>query len=132
MIVWTYLIIGLSLLLYIGTIWYCGKMRGRCGIPAPAMTGHPDFERAVRIQQNTLESLVPFIPALWLFATMNSGLLAAILGFIWLIGRLLYAVGYAKEARKRSLGFMIAAVPLLIFIVGDIAASILYLVRSGG
>ena len=30
------------------------------------MTGHPEFERAVRVQMNTIEQFVIFLPLLWL------------------------------------------------------------------
>ena len=54
----------LALLLYIGVFAAAGRARHRYGIKAPAVTGAPEFERAFRVQQNTLEQLVWFIPAL--------------------------------------------------------------------
>ena len=45
-----------------------GAMRVKHGVKAPATVGHPDFERMFRIQQNTMEQLVVFIPALWVYA----------------------------------------------------------------
>ena len=45
-----------------------GAARGKYGIAAPAMTGNEHFERAVRVQMNTLEQLVGFLPALFIAA----------------------------------------------------------------
>jgi glutathione S-transferase len=82
-----------------------GSARGKYKIAAPAMTGHPDFERAVRVQANTLEQLVPFLAALWLAAAFSYPLLAAVLGLIWVIGRIIYALAYRRDPAKRGLGY---------------------------
>jgi glutathione S-transferase len=63
----------LAVALYMILVWRTGVMRDRHGIVAPAVTGHPDFERAYRVQMNTLEQLVPFLPMLWLFAILLNG-----------------------------------------------------------
>jgi len=92
-----------------------GRMRGKHGVHAPAVTGAPEFERAFRVQMNTLEQLVLFLPLLWL-ATIYpvvSGYLAPGLGLIWLIGRVLYSSGYMADPAKRSLGFNIGAAAVL-------------------
>ena len=41
-----------------------GKARSDCGIAAPAIVGDEKFERVFRVQQNTLEQLIIFFPAL--------------------------------------------------------------------
>ncbi len=97
------------------TMVLVGRMRGKHGVQAPAMTGAPEFERAVRVQMNTLEQFVLFLPVLWL-ATIYpvvSGYLAPGLGFVWLVGRVLYASGYMADPAKRSVGFLIGGVALL-------------------
>lgn len=105
----------LTVLLGIYTMMLVGRMRGKHSVKAPAVTGAPEFERAFRVQMNTLEQVVLFLPVLWL-ATIYpvvSGYLAPGLGLMWLIGRVLYASGYMTEAAKRSSGFLIAGVALL-------------------
>jgi glutathione S-transferase len=105
----------LGVLLGIYTMMLVGRMRGKHGVHAPAMTGAPEFERAIRVQMNTLEQFVLFLPVLWL-ATIYpvvSGYLAPGLGLIWLIGRVLYSSGYMADPAKRSLGFLIGGVALL-------------------
>jgi glutathione S-transferase len=87
-----------------------GRARATSGIKAPAMVGHPVFERAVRIQANTLEWMPIFLPALWLAAIYVSDPAAAAIGVVWIAGRALYARGYAEAANKRGRGFTIQAV----------------------
>jgi len=94
-----------ALLFYVITIINVGRARGRFKIDAPAVTGHPDFERVYRVQMNTLEQLVGFLPALWLFAFYLSPTWAATLGTAWVAGRVVYAVGYYRAAEKRGPGF---------------------------
>ena len=70
----------------------------------PATSGHPDFERVFRVQMNTLEWMPIFLPSLWLFAIYISDLYAAVLGLIWIAGRVLYLTGYSQAAAKRGRG----------------------------
>lgn len=86
-----------------------GRARGRYQIHAPAITGNPDFERAFRAHQNTLEQTVMFLPLLWLVTLYGNEQVAAWLGYAWLVGRLWYVFGYVKAADKRSGGFGLAS-----------------------
>jgi glutathione S-transferase len=105
----------LAVFLGLYTMMLVGRMRGKHGVHAPAMTGAPEFERAFRVQMNTLEQMVLFLPVLWLASVypVLSGYLAPGLGLIWIIGRIFYASGYMADAAKRSSGFLIAGVALL-------------------
>ena len=78
-------------------------------LPAPATTGHPDFERYFRVQQNTLEQLIVMIPALWIMALTLSPLWAALFGFLFVIARVFYALGYYRSAAGRHWGFTVGA-----------------------
>lgn len=107
-----------------------GQMRSKHGVNAPAMTGHPEFERAFRVQMNTLEHLPVFIPLLWL-ATIYFSILpwaAPLLGLVWIAGRIVYMDGYMKAAEKRGPGFGICAVAelllLLLALIGIVMAFI--------
>ena len=105
----------LAVFLGLYTMMLVGRMRGKHNVHAPAVTGAPEFERAFRVQMNTLEQFVLFLPVLWL-ATIYpvvSGYLAPGLGLIWIVGRILYSAGYMADAAKRSSGFLIAGVALL-------------------
>lgn len=96
----------LTVLLLFGTLFITGKARGKYDIKAPATSGHPAFECAYRVQMNTIEATVMFLPALWLAATHGfGGLWAGTAGLIWLIGRVWYALAYLKDPTKRGGGF---------------------------
>ena len=99
----------LTLVLYAWVLSAVGKARGKYKVAAPTMTGPPEFERAVRVQANTLEQMVPFLVALWLAAVSFHALLAAAVGVVWLIGRALYALAYWRDPSKRGTGFSIGS-----------------------
>jgi uncharacterized MAPEG superfamily protein len=107
----------LALLLMSGCMFAVGRARARYGIKAPATTGNPDFERVYRVQMNTLEASVMFLPALWIAGGYSDPRWAAGFGALWLLGRLLYAVGYAKDAKRRGPGFVIALLALSALLV---------------
>jgi len=107
-----------ALLLYFVTIANVGRARFRDKIVAPAVTGHPRFERVFRVQMNTLEQLVLFLPALWLFALLLSPVWASLLGVVWIVGRALYAIGYYRAAEKREAGFVIASIAFAVLWLG--------------
>lgn len=95
-----------------------GTARGRYGVAAPATTGNEIFERHFRVQMNTLEQLVLFLPALWIFAAYISPLWAAALGVVFVLGRAIYAVSYVRNPKSRSLGFGLTAFPTLAMLIG--------------
>lgn len=95
-----------------------GRARGRYGVQAPATTGHEVFERYFRVQQNTLEQLVVFVPAAWLYATYVSPTWATILGVVYLVGRVLYLRGYVADPSKREIGFALSALPVVVLLLG--------------
>ena len=91
------------------TFGQAGRLRAKHKIVAPAMTGHPQFERAIRIQVNTVEQFVIFLPLLWL-ATIYFrivGWVPGVLGFAWCLGRIVYSVGYMAAPEKRAFGMLI-------------------------
>jgi glutathione S-transferase len=95
------LVTALALLVYAVVFMVTARARARYGIQAPAVTGAPEFERAFRIQQNTLEQLIWFLPALWLFAFYVSPGWAGILGLVWIGGRIHYALSYYRDPEAR-------------------------------
>ena len=96
---------GLALIEYFVISMQCGRARGRLGVPAPAVTGHPEFERYLRVQYNTIEQLVIFLPAIFAFAHFVSPGWAAAFGAVFIAGRALYARGYVQDPAKRGPGF---------------------------
>ncbi len=107
----------LTILLLFGTSWLVGRARGKYAIKAPAASGHPMFERAYRVQMNTLEQTVMFLPTLWLAATYGFTGWAGIAGLVWVAGRVWYAVAYMAEPAKRGPGFGLASVGWIALLV---------------
>ena len=95
-----------------------GRARGKHGVKVPEMSGPEPFMYAVRVHLNTLEGLVLFLPALWLFAVTISDMYAAIAGVFYPIGRIAYALGYYKEPSKREIGFTIGLLSTLACLIG--------------
>ncbi|MES2605549.1 MAG: MAPEG family protein [Pseudomonadota bacterium] len=122
------LVVCLALIQYIFFTVNVGRARMKYGVRAPAMSGNPVFERYLRVQQNTLEQLVLFIPVQFMFAWSADNLqwygneIAAALGVVWLIGRALYARSYVKEPLSRSVGFMLTVVPSMLLLGGALVA----------
>src|SRR5258706_13384353 len=109
MLHYTALVTCLAILLYFFTTTQVSKARVAFGIKVPATSGNPDFERVFRVQMNTLEWMPIFLPSLWLFAIYISDAIAAVLGLVWIAGRILYMTGYSQAAAKRGPGFGIQA-----------------------
>ena len=129
---WVALVTIAALLVYFWMGLNVGRARGKTGIAAPAMTGDPYLERTVRVQANTLEWLPIFLVGLWLFALYWNDLIAAAVGVIWVVGRILYALGYMKEAGKRELGFMIQALAAAVLLFGALGRIIWMMVTVTG
>lgn len=115
-----------AMLLYMVMTGRVGAMRGKYKIEAPAVSGHPAFECAYRVQMNTLEAMPLFLPSLWLATAFFSNRfpgtwwLPGALGAIWVVGRYLYMQGYIAAPSKRGAGFgisMFAQLALLILSV---------------
>ena len=107
----------LTVLLLAANVYVVGRARGRYGIKAPAVSGHPAFERAYRVQMNTLENTVMFLPTLWLAATYGFSGWAGIAGLVWLVGRVWYAVAYLKDETKRGPGFTVSSIAWVALLV---------------
>jgi glutathione S-transferase len=103
----------LALLLYLVLTIVVARARTKYGVKAPAVTGNENFERTYRVQMNTVEQSVFFLPSLWLYAVLLSDKGAAVGGLIWVIGRAIYAVRYIEDASKRGPGIMIATLAQL-------------------
>jgi hypothetical protein len=107
---WPALVTLATLALLFGCAWYVGYARGRYKVSAPATTGPAEFERAFRVQMNTLENAVLFLPVLWLAALYFSPRVAAAVGAIWVVARVWYSVAYARDPKTRGAPFVVAYV----------------------
>jgi uncharacterized membrane protein YecN with MAPEG domain len=118
------IVTALAVLQFIVFGFKVGGARGRYGVKAPATTGNEIFERVFRVQQNTLESLIAFLPGIYLFSRYFNPKAAAALGVIYLIGRELYAFTYVKEPANRSVGYGMTFIPLIILVLGGLFGAV--------
>ena len=114
------IVIAVALIEYSVFSMLVGKARGTYDIAAPAISGDPIFERYYRVQQNTLEMLVLFIPGMFMFAEYVSADVAAGLGLVFVVGRFLYCRGYIADPKSRTLGFVLSFVPAQILVIGGL------------
>ena len=116
---------ALALLEYAVFVMLCGYMRGRCGVPAPATTGNAAFERYYRVQMNTVEQLVIFLPALPLFAIYVNEIGAAALGGVFILGRAIYAHGYVLDPARRGPGFLLTLLANVVLAAGALVGALI-------
>jgi glutathione S-transferase len=126
----TALVTCLAIAVYFFTAVRVTQARGAFGIKAPATTGNPDFERVFRVQMNTLEWMPIFLPSLWLFAVYVSDPIAAVIGLLWVVGRVIYMIGYSQAAAKRTPGFAVQATTAIILWLGAMGTIIWRLVHG--
>lgn len=121
---WVDVVLAAVLLEYLFFVGLVGRARGRYGIQAPATSGHPVFERWLRVQGNTLELLVVFVPALWLAARYWNPLYAAALGALFFVGRALYAISYVRDPKTRGLGFVLSLLPTAVLVLAALVGAL--------
>ena len=104
-----------------------GAARAKHNVKAPSVDGPEEFQRTYRVHQNMVEQLVFHLPSMWLFAIAWGDVWAGVLGFIFVIGRIIYSIGYYEAAEKRSRGFGISSLASIILAVGALVGAILAL-----
>jgi uncharacterized membrane protein YecN with MAPEG domain len=117
-------VIVLALLEFVAFGALVGRARGRYGVKAPATGGHEIFDRYFRVHYNTMEMLVVFVPAIWLFGLYVSPQWGAILGAVFLVGRILYLRGYVADPSKREFGFGLSVLPVVVLLVGALLGAV--------
>jgi glutathione S-transferase len=119
-----HIVVGLALAQFVFFCFAVGKARATYKVPAPATTGNEMFERYFRVQMNTLELLVVFVPSIVLFGQYFGSYLGTALGVVYLIGRLIYFTSYVKDPKSRSLGYGLSALPVFVLLGGAIFGAI--------
>ncbi len=118
------IVVSLALLQFMVFGIAVGRARYKYHCPAPATAGNEMFERYFRGQMNTLEQLIIFLPAVFLFAQQVSATWAAGLGAVYLVGRTLYFVGYVRDPKSRGPGFMLTMIANTVLVVGTLVAAV--------
>jgi glutathione S-transferase len=116
---WPSLVTWLTLMLLCALAYDVGRARGRYAVRAPATSGNEQFERVYRVQMNTLENAVTFLPALWMAAWYWNPRWAAACGAVWLIGRIWYAVAYKQDPKRRTGGYTLSMVAFVVLAAGS-------------
>ena len=126
----TALVTCLTIAFYVFASVRVSRARMAYGVKLPATTGNPDFERVYRVHMNTLEWLPIFLPSLWLFAIYIGDAVAAALGLVWIVGRILYMIGYMKAVEKRGPGFAIQGLACVVLWAGSLGTIVWRLVHA--
>jgi glutathione S-transferase len=120
------IVVALALVEYVVFMLLCGQARGRFSVAAPSTHGHQTFERYFRVQANTVEQLVVFLPGILLFGVYVSPAWAAGLGLVFILGRALYARGYVIDPARRGPGFALTLLANGILVVGGLIGAIVH------
>lgn len=118
-----HIVIALALIQFFVFGALVGRARVKYQVEAPAITGHPVFERYYRVHYNTLEQLASFVPGMLLFATYVSAPVAAMLGLVFIAGRILYLRSYVADPKKRGAGFGISVLPVMVLLLGGLGGA---------
>ena len=119
-----YIVVAMALLQFFVFGGLVGRARVKYGVAAPAVTGHPIFERYHRVHYNTMEQLVIFIPSVLLFGKFVSPPIASGLGLLFLVGRVVYLRGYVDDPPKRGPGFGLTMLAVMILLLGSLGGAV--------
>lgn len=128
--VWVDLVLALALLQFVVFGMLVGRARGRYGVKAPATSGHDIFDRYFRVQMNTLELLVLLIPLLMLAPKYLAPIWVALIGTVYLVGRLVYLRSYIADPARRGLVFGLSYFPILGLLLVVLIGALLSLIRG--
>jgi glutathione S-transferase len=127
---YTAIVTLLAVALYFFLATRVAVARGKFGVKLPAITGDPDFERIFRVHMNTLEWMPTFLAPLWLCALYFNDVAAAVLGLVWIGGRIVYFTGYRQATEQRLPGFFIQATACFLLFIGAVVGIVMH--WSGG
>lgn len=118
------IVTALALLVYMYMAFQVGAGRGKYNVEAPAISGNPTWERLYRVQTNTVEQLVVFLPALWIFAYLGNPIWAAAIGSVFVIGRVIYMVTYVQDPARRTIGFLLGFLANAVLVIGVLVQAV--------
>ncbi len=121
---WVHIVALLALIQFIFFAYLVARARSQYNVAAPKTTGDERFERILRVQTNTLEQLLIFLPALFIAAEYWSEGVIALLGAVYLVGRMVYWRAYTADPNKRAFGFMLTAAPSFALILAGLAGAV--------
>ncbi len=107
-----------------------GRARAAHGVKAPQVSGSEEFDRAFRVQMNTLELLVCFLPALFIASLYWPPLIMALIGVVYIVGRFIYRRTYLADPATRGTGFLLSIIPVAILLVAGLLGALIGLVSA--
>ena len=125
------LLVVIAVLQYVFFAARVGWARGKYAVPAPATTGNPIFERHYRVQRNTLVLLLLLIPAVWIASAYWNPLFIAAMLAVYIVGRQVYYVAYIEDPKKRSIGFGLTLMPILLLLVAGLGGAAWAMIQTG-
>ncbi len=126
----TTLALVFALFVFFGLAANVGRARLKWNVPAPASSGHPEFDKRYRVQMNTMEQLLLFLPATFMAVPVLGDMVTAALALTWSAGRIIYARSYYNDPAKRGPGFGLTLLPTLAMLVAAAVAAAGLLVRA--
>lgn len=123
----TALLILIALAQYVYFSVRVGAARGKYGVEAPRTEGDENWERLYRVQMNTLEQLIVFVPAMLLFSSYVSSRWVWIPGLLFIVGRALYSLEYVKKPSTRVPGMALTLLANAVLLVGSLVAVVIRL-----
>ena len=120
-----HLVALLAIIQFMAFSFLVGVARDKYGVKAPAISGNETFERVFRVQMNTLEQLVGFLPALFLASLYWPDRFVAVVGLVYLIGRMIYRHSYIKDPSGRAPGFLMTVIPTFVLLVAGLIGALL-------
>ena len=125
---YVYLVILLALVQFLYFTFRTGLSREKYGVDAPKTVGDEKWECIYRVQQNTMEQLVIFIPGMLLFAHFVSPKWVLLPGVAFLIGRQLYSHLYCTNPKKRAPGVALSMFSNIALVAGAIIGLVLEMI----
>ncbi len=114
------IVVVLALIQFIVFGILVGRARGKYNVSAPATSGDPVFERYNRVHMTTLEQLAVFLPSIFIYSYVGSPAVAAGLGVVYLVGRLVYLRSYIADPATRGAGFGMTALPSMFMLLASL------------
>ncbi|MFK7994580.1 MAG: MAPEG family protein [Granulosicoccus sp.] len=119
------IVAALAILQFIVFSFLVGRARIEHGVSAPAVQGHEMFERAFRVQMNTMEQLICFLPVLLLANVYWPDTFVALVGVVYLIGRLMYRQSYVSDPSTRTVGFLLTLIPTVVLLIATLVGALM-------
>ena len=123
----TTIVVVAALLVYFALAAVAGRARATYNCPAPASSGHPEFDKRYRVQMNTLEQLALFLPGVALALPFLGDAVTAGIAALWPVGRIVYARAYYVDPARRTLGFMLTLLPAMLLLLAALVGAVMNL-----